>query len=736
MKVIKVDHPTACVFDRLQFFQLDCHINGLASDIMNFCRFGNRNDLFLLCRNFCFFCRIHFTSFNKTKFVCLITDYQIKIEYISTFFGTNLKLFCFLLSFLICFSSFIEAKPADLTYKDVPKRSEEIMQWHAIYKDFTPELAQRTLRMYVEGLDPSKSYLIESDVTSALSPSKEYLEKIVQDYKLAKFPAFEELFDKMKAAVYRRRVLEEQLKIAELPTDVTVEGVKNLDWAKSEDELFERLKKIKALQMQAVAKFEPEELTRTISYIEKYRKNREEEFCTNDSKLREKLIATSFMKAIASGMDSQTVFFTPTEAKQFLIAVQQRLFGIGVLMRDDIDGYTIIKLVEGGPAEQSKAIELKDKIIAIDGEPILGLDVSDVVEKIRGPEGTTVNLTILRNTEKLNVTIKRAEVVIKDARYEAKTEEFGDGVLVTLVLHSFYQDQESSSSSDLISALRKIQRNHKVKGILLDLRSNGGGLLTEAVAVAGMFLKKGIIVSIKDESGQIQHLRNLDSYPLYNGPLVVVINRESASAAEIVAQTLQDYGRALVVGDASSFGKGSFQIFTLNPGPDAKVNPKGEFKVTRGCYYTPSGRSPQLIGVVSDIEIPGPLTDAEIGERYSTYPLAASSIEPCFKDTLSDVPFFQRSEIRKLYLFDLEKPTNVWKKYLSPLKKNHDGRMASNSEYQGYLERARQVTEDISLAEELIKEPDYQGQEATQVLRDLVLLSDLQVKEAEIKEAA
>ncbi len=675
-------------------------------------------------------------------------DYQVKNEYISTIFGTNLKLSSLFLVIFISLFSILEGKPAELQYKDIPVRSEEILKWHANYKVFNEDLAARTINMYVEELDPSKSYFTEDDLReirasnidkkNAVQIDPVFLNQVVKDYRVSKFPYFEELFDRMQKAILRRRKLENEIKNDDLPHSVQSKDLKNLRWAKDESELFDRLKKIRAIQLEVAHKIDPDQEAKTLLLIDKRRKTHEDELLTKDQKLREQLISTAFMKAIASAMDSQTAFFTPTEAKQFLIGVQQRLFGIGVLMRDDIDGFSIIKIVEGGPAEKSGALHLKDKIIAVDEEPVVGLDVGEVVEKIRGPEGTDVVLTVLRETatdlpekeiNKLDITIERAEVVIKESRYDIKTEAYGNGVLVTLVLHSFYQDQESSSTSDLTSALKKVLRENKVMGVLLDLRSNPGGLLSEAVSVAGLFIKKGIVVSIKDERGNVQHLRNLETSQLWSGPLVVLVNRASASAAEIVAQTLQDYGRAIVVGDATSFGKGSFQIFTVNPSQDDRVNPKGEFKVTRGCYYTPSGQTPQLRGVVSDILIPGPLADAEIGERYAEYPLQANSIPPSFVDTLSDVPFFQRGEIRKLYLFDLEQPTDGWKKYIYALKKNSDQRRLANKEYTHFLEQAKQASEDVSIAESLLKEPDYQGQEAMSLLKDLVYFVDLTQKE-------
>src|SRR6185503_13004300 len=191
-------------------------------------------------------------------------------------------------------------------------------------------------------------------------------------------------------------------------------------------------------------------------------------------------------------------------------------------------------------------------------------------------------LTLLREVGGEEVTLcveaMRDEVVIKEARLETFLIPFGDGVIAHCALHAFYQDPIHSSASDLAAELTRIQAKHKLRGVILDLRTNAGGILPQAVAVAGLFITKGIVVSIKDNDSKVEHLRNIDGKMAYEGPLVITTSKASASASEIVAQTLQDYGRAIIVGDEHTFGKGSFQTFTLDSGSGGKVNPKGEFK--------------------------------------------------------------------------------------------------------------------------------------------------------------
>ena len=190
----------------------------------------------------------------------------------------------------------------------------------------------------------------------------------------------------------------------------------------------------------------------------------------------------------------------------------------------------------------------------------------------------------------LDITIKRGGIVIEESRLQAFVEPYADGVIGHLILHSFYQDPTSSSSEDLYNKICELKNNHNLKGIILDLRNNTGGLLIQGVAISSFFVGKGIVASTKQYDGSIYHFRNEQPDLVWDGPLVVLMNKASASSAEIVAQSLQDYGRAIIVGDSSSFGKGTYQITSILP-HISQVNPKGEHKITQGMYYTVSGKN-------------------------------------------------------------------------------------------------------------------------------------------------
>ncbi len=633
------------------------------------------------------------------------------------------------------FFSIAEAKLPDISAKEATAKLNEIMKAHATHKQLTPLLIKRALVNYLDELDPTKTYFIESDIKQWLEPSDQLVNKILSDYQNNRFNTFASINDAMIQSIHRRHELDKKVDLNALPKKVNPEEFKNMKWATSEDELLTRITRVKALQVETASKLNEELKEKSLQRITKRQMLTEEEFLNPDPIHREHLILTDVLKAFAASLDAHTAYFTPDEASQFMINVQQRLFGIGAQLRDDVNGFTVVKIVEGSPAARGKQLKVKDRIIAVNSEPVVGMDITDVVEMIRGEENTPVTLTVIREEgeneehkeEKLNITIPRGEVVLKESRFESNYEPFGDGAIAYLRLYSFYQDPESSSSDDITKALEKLKQEHPIKGVILDLRYNSGGLLSQAVGIAGLFITKGTVASIKDETGAIQHLRNLDSKTIWDGPLIILVNRGSASASEIVAQSLQDYGRALIVGDDHTYGKGTFQTFTLNTTKENYVNPQGEYKVTRGLYYTVSGKTPQLTGVESSIVVPGPLSEMEIGEKFAKYPLENESIKPNFDDDLSDVPFLQREKVRMLYKFNLQQPLKVYDSYLPTLKKNSEERIKNNKSYQDFLKelKKKEPTDEEETFDQLGK-VDLQLTETYNIMKDLLYLQLLQ----------
>jgi carboxyl-terminal processing protease len=644
----------------------------------------------------------------------------------------------FLLLFL-CLAQFGFAKPPTLTPKDTRNKIEEILKAHVCHQQLTPDLTGRAIQNFLEELDPGKTYFVESDIAEWLTPSDELLARTTEDIKREDFTTFEAIHAAMVAAIEQRNGIEKQIQNAPLPANVQPAEFKDIKWAKSKEELSDRLLRIKSLQLQTAQKIDPETQEQFLQRLSKRRLNRESELITASYEERKQLVLSYVLKATSSALDSQTIYFTPAEASQFMIQVQQRLFGIGAQLRDDLSGFTIVRLVDGGPASLSNKLKVGDRVVAVDQEPVVGMDIVEAVELIRGPQGSTVNLTVLRETkdgdlskeDKLDIEIIRGEVVLKETRLESYYEPYGDGVIAILHLFSFYQDSKSSSASDLADALEAIKKEQNVKGVILDLRNNAGGLLPQAVSVTGLFISKGVVVSVKDNTGHVQHLRNIDGKKIWDGPLMVLTNRTSASAAEIVAQTLQDYGRAFVIGDPETFGKGTFQTFTLEAANFGKVNPKGEYKVTRGRYYTVSGKSPQLVGVKADIVVPGIFSEMEIGEKFSKYPVETDQIAPSFQDDLSDVPPMHRYQINRMYKDQMQPITTTYQPFLEKLKKNSELRIGQNKNYQNFL---KELSKKDELADtfEFFGQNDLQLTETLNIMKDFILFID----QSKIRQAA
>lgn len=640
------------------------------------------------------------------------------------------RLFMLIRVILILFISTAYASLPELTNKDVRTKANQILKAHVNYHSMNKELIKRAFVNFIDELDPSKTYFIEKDIKTWSMASNDLIASSLEQYKLDEFTEFSKIYEKFLTAIQRRQKFE----LFPYTEQVDYKDLKDLTWAKTEQELIERISKIKALQLEATKSLKDEEKETVVNHLKTRRLKKEKNYLSENESLKNKRIYSTILKAISSSLDCHTNYFTPSEANQFMIDVQQRLFGIGAQLRDTFNGLTIMRIIEGGPADLNGILKINDRIIAVDQEPIVGLDILEGVEKIRGNKGTSVKLTVLREsendkTEKLEIEIIRDEVVVEDTRFQITHSPFADGIIAKVRLFSFYQDENTSSAEDIKKVLDDLKNKHTLKGVILDLRGNTGGLLVQAVAVTGLFIHQGIVVSVKDNHGKLQHLRDLTPESVFDGPLLVLTDRASASAAEIVAQTLRDYGRSLVVGDDQTFGKGSFQTFTLDTQNHDNVNQKGEYKVTRGRYYTVSGKSPQLNGVKADIEIPGIFSEIDIGEKFGKYPLKSDQISANFKDDLSDIPLIYRLPASKFYNYKPQQILDDYTKYLSVLKQNSHTRLKNNKQYQDFLTEIKNKNFKGS-AVELFSKNDLQLIEAVNILKDLIFFMEIQEKRA------
>ncbi len=396
-----------------------------------------------------------------------------------------------------------------------------------------------------------------------------------------------------------------------------------------------------------------------------------------------------YLTALARVYDPHSDYFGHSALDSFAISMNLSLFGIGAELMSE-DGYcTINRLLPNGPAEKSKKIKVKDRIIAVaqSNQPpvdVVDMSLNKAVQLIRGPKGTEVTLTIIPagkdDSARMTLRLIRDEIKLEDQEAKARIIDMpgnhGENMRVGVIdLPSFYTSfdptstrskAEPKSTTEDVSRLLKKLKTENVGGIVLDLRRNGGGSLEEAIRLTGLFIKEGPVVQVKDYDGRIDIDRDDDSSVLYEGPLIVLTSRFSASASEILAGALQDYGRALIVGDSSTHGKGTVQqVLPLkepllrmmaiqrpeNVGNLAKLlltNDPGALKLTIKKFYRASGGSTQLKGVVPDIVLPSVFSEAkEIGETALENPLPWDTIDKAKFDRLNLVgPYL--ADLRRL----------------------------------------------------------------------------------------
>jgi len=378
-----------------------------------------------------------------------------------------------------------------------------------------------------------------------------------------------------------------------------------------------------------------------------------------------------YLTALTRVYDPHSDYMAKASAENFNISMKLSLFGIGALLTSE-DGYCKIKELMEGPAKMSGQLKPNDKIVAVaqgNNEPVdvIDMKLNKVVELIRGPKGTEVRLTVIpvdapdSSTRKV-VSLIRAEIKLEDQEAKAKLIELDaeNGQpplrLGIIDLPSFYADlanrraDRKSTTTDVAKLLKKL-KEEKVAGIILDLRRNGGGSLEEAINLTGLFIKEGPVVQVKDHDGHITVDKDTDSRILYDGPMVVMTSRFSASASEILAGALQDYGRALVVGDVSTHGKGTVQtLLGLNQFV-RQTNDLGTLKITIRKFYRASGSSTQLKGVVPDVILPSINNHAEIGEAALPNALAWDTVPAAKFEPVNVIPpllpeLRKRSELR------------------------------------------------------------------------------------------
>jgi len=613
------------------------------------------------------------------------------------------------------------------------------LQNHLVVKQKDKALQVRVIEQYIKRQDGAKIYLLENDILKLKTMMKNIFEDVTKTD--CKF-----LTEAQGLLVKRVEERTEQVKKIlnkDFKFNKETEFVYDPDhkeFPKTSEEAGEFLKKY--------IQFQVANYLATDIKLEEAKKRVTKNYERNLKRIKDtktEALVANYLNSFALSLDPHSSFFSKEYYEDFSIDMSLSLEGIGATLSQE-DGFTVVEaLVTGGAAWKSKLVEPQDKIVAVskkDGkmENVIDMDLKDVVKMIRGPKGTKVKLSILRkesgSNKKIDIELTREKVSLEDnavsIHYQDK-EVHGEKKKIGIInFPSFYADSKRGGRSSAVDMKRVVAeaKAKNVDGLVLDLSNNGGGSLDDAVKIGGLFIKAGNIVKqTSRREGYENALADVDEKVDWNGPLVILTSRISASASEIVSGALKDYNRALIVGSDHTYGKGSIQTVIAVPGE------LGALKVTIGMFFTPGGFSTQHRGVESDILIPSPYNVDDIGEKSMDYSLPPKKIETF----LSKEAF-------------VEKGDSHWQliksEWVTKIKTRSQQRIAQNEEFKKItdeLEKTKKLGKTIKVSEVIkdkgekekkVKKTRYAAknekdieylkradvQEASDVLLDLIVL--------------
>ncbi|MGB6223741.1 carboxy terminal-processing peptidase [Haloferula sp.] len=539
------------------------------------------------------------------------------------------------------------------------------------------DLGDDFLKTYLRDLDYGRVYFTQSDVDRFEKAYGDQLSEMLlqQNSMQAATDIYATFVERVEARVAEAKRMLEEDDFDFTADDSVMRSRKEAPWPKDEAEAMSIWRKqikeallSERLRREMVAKLAEnqgkEDPLKEEREPRERLKLRYERFLHSVKDVDQDDIAAYFLSAVAQTFDPHTDYMSFKEMERFKDGMRNQLVGIGALLQAEEDGATkIMGIVLNGPADRAGQLKLNDRVVGVDslntGNPedmvdIMFMKIDKVVDLIRGAEGTEVRLKVepagAPPGETALIVIKRGKVELKDAQTSAEIIEHQgpDGEpqkLGVITLPSFYADFDAGETRCSVDVERMLLRlkEEKIDGLLLDLRNNGGGALEEVRRMTGFFTRRLPVVQVKNTLGQIQVKESDNRRPIYDGPLLILTDKSSASATEILAGALQDDNRAVVIGEASTFGKGTVQQ-PMDIGRQmpffADRNKAGTLKVTIQKFYRPSGSSTQNKGVVPDIILPS-LTDAlEVGEGYLDHALdhdiirPASGFEPLAKSNL------------------------------------------------------------------------------------------------------
>ncbi|GIW88833.1 MAG: tail-specific protease [Isosphaeraceae bacterium] len=533
------------------------------------------------------------------------------------------------------------------------------------------EVSKRWIRNYFEALDPLKYYFLKADIDEFMVEETR-LDDLIQtgDLSFAK-KVFARLLE--RADERYADALEILKQVPDFTIDESIiDDPKRLDWAETAEEARDRLRKLIKLEL-LQKKLEGEDLEKAMNQLRIRYKDRNRYFHQFDMTD----LLEVYLTAMTSAVDPHSAYWGPKTHEDLMgLGIQLSLEGIGASLMTE-DGYPVVKeVVPGGAADKDGRLQEEDRIVGIikeDGtrEDFVEKKLNDVVRKIRGPKGTKVKLIVrpAGSNEERIYELTREKIELQDEHAQAKVIEVPTDLrdqpvkVGVIQIPGFYGDMLAVERGDpnAVSLTKDVRRmlddfkKEGVEAVLLDVRGNPGGLLLEAQTLSGLFIDQGPIVQVREANNR-RHLDDDDAGTAWDGPVVVAIDKGSASAAEILAGVIKDYGRGLIVGDSSTYGKGTVQsIIPLNEqiSRGNKLPNLGALKLTIQQFYRPNGESTQIEGVKSDIHIPSARDHADFGEGRNDSAVGFDKVAALAHDMYNRVPpqlvakLIERSEARR-----------------------------------------------------------------------------------------
>lgn len=621
-------------------------------------------------------------------------------------------------SFLLSFARGVNSSSQLLMCKHIPLIQQAYLSKHIKKFQLNKLFQKRVVNNLINNADPNKTIFLKKDIKTINSFFDNLFAKISKK-NCSSFDAFFSLWKlrmKERAQFVKVFLSKKSFKInPKIHLSLEIKKKKRLE-TKKQVEIYLS----KYIQFQVTNLLSTMKLSKARHFIiRQYQRNLK----LLDEKIKTESFAI-YLEAFATALDPHSGYFSWKKLEDFQIEMSRSLEGIGARLSFE-DGFTVIaEVIEGGAVDRSGKLRSKDKILAVAQglkgkfDNIVEMDLSDVVRKIRGKKGSKVRLLISRKTKskvkKFEITLVRDKIPLERAKvhYIDKKIKGKKMKLALIYLGSFYADwsnRKVSATADLIKILKEVKQKG-AKGVVLDLSNNGGGSLSDAVKISGLFFKTGGVVRQSKSIASNSELKDRDPRVQFAGPLVVLVNRFSASASEIVSGALQDYKRAVIVGAGSTYGKGTIQ--TVEPLGRRSL---GALKITIGMFYIPSGKTTQHQGVTPDILFPIPAGLKDWGEASLDY-----SLEP------NTVAHFQSKNAQGI----LKK--NKWKviskKIINKLKINSKKRIKVSKSFKKFIKDNQKLNKKSIKISDLLKEQKESKKEKIKETTNTVALRKKKLK--------